>query len=254
MMTNETKFADRVALVTGSSSGIGAAIAKRLAKGGAQTVINYRGNADEADEVVAQIKKDGGQATAIQADMSDPEQIVRMFDEAQRAFGAVSLLVNNAAFLRDDMPMLQVDLAAYEKTFATNIRGPILSMVEFAKRLGDDTGGSAVVNISSGQARLPRPGSGLYASTKGAIDAATRAFATDMGPSGMRINALAPGATATDNLLNRVPEAEQKQAIARTPLRRLGTPEDIADVVAFLLSDDARWITGQIICVNGGIQ
>ena len=259
---NNQQFSGKVAIVTGASHGIGVAIARRLAADGAHTVVNYHSSADDADKVVAQIKDAGGRALAVGADMSDPAQIVRLFDEAEKAFGIVSLLVNNAAVRGDSVPAPEIDLGQYEKVFNANIRGPILCIAEFARRLGasddgktaDGDCGGAIVNITSGQARTPLPGAGLYAGAKGALESVTRAFAADLGPHNIRVNGVAPGATGTEVFKSEVPQAMQEQTIKNTALGRLGTPADIADAVALLLSEDAHWITGQILDANGGLR
>ncbi len=245
------KLDGKVALVTGASRGIGAAIARRLASDGARVLINYNSSADEANAVVADIAQNGGSAVALQADVSDPDQIGKLFDAAENAFGTVNLLVNNAGILVS-LPAPQIDVAAYEKTFGANIRGPILCMVEFTKRLDGKPGN--IVNISSSEARYPRPASSLYIATKGALEAVTRAFALDLGPSGIRVNALAPGASDTETFRKEIPAKMIDQIIAMTPLNRLGTPEEIADAASFLLCDDARWITGQVLDVTGGLR
>ena len=245
------KLNDKVALVTGASRGIGAAIARRLARDGARVLVNYNSSADEANAVVASIAQNGGSAVALRADVSDPDQIVTLFDDAENAFGPVDLLVNNAGILKS-IPALQIDAAAYEQTFGANIRGPILCMAEFAKRLDGKPG--SIVNISSSQSRSPRPASSLYVATKGALEAATRGFAVDLGPSGIRVNALAPGASDTETFRQEVPPEMIDQIIALTPLRGLGEPEEMADAVSFLLSEDARWITGQVLDATGGLR
>jgi 3-oxoacyl-[acyl-carrier protein] reductase len=140
----------------------------------------------------------------------------------------------------------------YERVFDANVRGPVLCMAEFARRVGHASG--RIVNISSGQARTAMPGAGMYAGSKGAIEATTRVFAADLGPHGITVNAIAPGATATKQFLAAVPEQVQQETVQNTALGRLGQPEDIADAVAFLLSDDAHWVTGQVLDVNGGLR
>ena len=171
----------RVAIVTGGGHGIGAAIATRLAADGAHTIVNYNSSADEAKSLVASIKASGGNAVAIQANVSDPDQISHLFDEAERAYGTVSLLVSNAAMRGASITAMEVDLAAYDKIFAVNARGPILCSAEFARRLCrlDPQPSGRIVNITSGQARTPMPGAALYAATKGAMESITRAFAAD---------------------------------------------------------------------------
>ena len=243
---------DKTVIVTGASGGIGAAIAQRLGRDGARVVVHFNSNPDEAGKVVAAIEAVGGRALALQADLSDPERIAPLFDAAQKAFGTVSWLVNNAALRGETKPAASIQASDYDKLFNANIRGPILCMAEFARRIG--TGGGRIVNISSGQARTAMPGAGLYAGAKGALESVTRVFAADLGPIGVTVNAVAPGATGTEVFKSAVPQAVQEQTIKSTALGRLGTPEDIADVVAFLLSDDARWITGQVLDANGGLR
>ena len=242
----------KIAIVTGAGGGIGAAVAMRLALGGAKTIVNFRNGPEKADKVVGAIRAAGAKAVAVRADISDPAQIAVLFDTAEQVFGTVTLLVNNAAVRGDPTAPAKVDLTQYEELFAVNVRGPVLCMAQFARRIGP--GGGRIVNITSGQARTPRPGAGLYAGSKGALEAITRAFAADLGPQGMTVNAVAPGATATEQFTAAVPDGVKKQTIGNTALGRLGTPEDIADVVAFLLSDEARWVTGQVLDANGGLR
>ena len=199
--TRHTPLAGRVALVTGASRGIGAAIARRLAADGARVVVNYHTSADEAGKVVATIQADGGEAAAVQADVADPDQIEALFDAAETAFGRVSLLVNNAADRGTPTPAPGVDADAVDRMFGTNVRGPVLCIAEFARRAGD--AGGRVVNLTSGQARTPMPGAGLYAGTKGAMEAITRAFAADLGPAGITVNGVAPGGDGDGDVLGR---------------------------------------------------
>ena len=244
-------LAGHTAIVTGAGHGIGAGIARRLAADGARTVVNFHGDAGEADALVAEIEQAGGEAAAVEADVSGPGGIAALFDAAEEAFGPVTLLVKNAATRGDGKSAAEIDLAAYEKVFDVNARGPILCLAEFARRARS---GGRVVNITSGQARTPMPGSGLYAGAKGALESVTRAFAADLGPAGITVNAVAPGATATDAFTAEVPKEKQEQAVRSTALGRLGTPGDVAAVVSFLLSDDAGWVTGQVVDVNGGLR
>jgi len=247
-----TALANQVAIVTGASSGIGAGIARQLAADGAKTIVHFLSDAGQADEVAAAITQAGGQAVTAKADISDPAQITALFEAAEKAFGTVTLLVNNAGARGDNKSATEVTPQSYEKIFGSNVRGPVLCMVELARRIGP--GGGKIVNITSGQARTPMPHSSLYAGTKGAMESLTRAFAADLGPQNITVNAVAPGATGTEVFKSEVPAAVQEQTIKNTALGRLGTPEDIAAAVSFLLSDDARWITGQIIDVNGGLR
>ena len=214
-------------------------------------VVNYNQSAGPAEEVVAAIRKSGGQAVAVKADVADAGAIRGLFDAAEKAFGPVTLLVNNAG-VWETRPAAEVDLAHYEKLFHVNVRGPVLCMAEFARRVG--SAGGRIVNISSGAARASMPGAGLYSGTKAALEGITRGFAADLGPQGVTVNVVAPGVTDTDMLRVGLPDEMKKHLIGNTALGRLGEPEDIADVVAFLCSDDSRWITGQFLDANGGLR
>ena len=246
------RLAGEVAIVTGGSGGIGAAIIKRMAADGADAVVNFNHSQQKAAEVVAAIRDAGGKAVAVQADVSDPGEISKLFDAAEAEFGEVTLLVNNAATRAKPAAAPEIDLERFQKLFAVNVQGPVLCIAEFARRAGSR--GGRIINITSGQARTPMPATGLYAGAKGALESFTRAFAADLGPHGITVNAVAPGATATAEFNAAVPEEVKQRTIQGTALGRLGTPEDIADVVAFLLSADAHWVTGQVLDVNGGLR
>ena len=245
-------LAGKVAIVTGAGRGIGAAIAEQVAADGARTVVNYRNSREDAEALVGRIAASGGEARAVQADASDEEGIARLFDEAEAAFGQVTSLVNNAALRGDRTPAAELGPEEFRSLFAVNVCGPMMCMTAFADRAGPE--GGRIVNLTSGQARTPMPGAALYAGTKGAVEAMTRGFAADLGPKGIGVNACAPGATATDTFLKEVPQEVQDSTVRNTALGRLGTPEDVARIVSFLLSDPSEWLAGQIIDADGGLR
>ena len=188
---------------------------------------------------------------ALKADVGRSNDAAALFDEGENAFGTVDLLVNNATMRGNSTPAHEIDVDAYQEIFAANVCGPLLMMAEFARR---NAAGGAIVNMSSGQSRTPMLNTTLYPGTKGAIEAITRACAADFGPRGIRVNAVSPGATATDRFKDAVPDDVKMRTIDNTALGRLGEPDDIADVVAFLLTHDARWMTGQIVDIDGGLR
>jgi len=243
------RLTDKVAIVTGASRGIGAAIAARLAADGARTIVNYRRSERAANEVVESIRKQGGDAIAVRADISELDQVPRLFDQTLKHFGRLDILVNNAAF-SERRTLDEVDLDHFARHFTLNVRGLLFAMQHAAKHL---TAGGRIINITSGIVRARVAGSAVYAGSKAAVEAFTRCIAAELGPRGITVNSLAPGVTDTDMLQQSVPEPVQKALVGQTPLGRLGTPHDIADVVAFLASEESRWITGEVIGANGGL-
>jgi 3-oxoacyl-[acyl-carrier protein] reductase len=240
-----------VAIVTGSSRGIGAAIAQRLAQDGHAVIVNYAGNANEAAKVVAAIVSAGGRASAIQADVADAAAVRCLFDETERIYGRVDVLVNNAGIMPPGLPQLvDTDDKTFDSLVSVNVKGSFNTMREAATRLR--TGGR-IVNFSTSVIGLALPGYAVYAATKAAIEAMTNILSKELRGKGITVNAVAPGPTATALFLNgKPPEAIERLAKA-APLERLGTPEDIANAVAFLASPDGAWVNGQTLRVNGGI-
>jgi 3-oxoacyl-[acyl-carrier protein] reductase len=247
------KLKNKVAIVTGASKGIGAAIASHFAAAGAKVVVNYVSSKTAADHVVAAINNKGGTAIAIQADISKEADVVRMFEKTVDSFGALDILVNNAVF-QQYLPIEQVTSEAFKKHFEVNVLGPLLN-IRSAIGLFDNKGGN-IINISSGASKYPLPAASLYSSTKAALDAITISLSKELGAKNIRINSILPGATDTEGARTAgVTEGSEYERlfIANTPLGRRGLPEDIAKVAVFLASDDAAWITGELISVSGGM-
>lgn len=246
-----TTLNGHIALVTGAARGIGAAIAHRLAADGASVIVNYSTSAKPAEETVDAIKKAGGKAIAIQANVSDEASVSKLFDAAEKAFGPVTTLVNNAGVYGECI-VERDNTANFEKIFHANVLGPLLTTAEFARRFKAKSG--RIVNISSGAARAALIGGGVYCASKAAVEGLTRVHALELGPKGITVNAIAPGVTETEMLKNGLPEEVKEHMIGNTTLGRLGQPSDIADAVAFICSDDARWVTGQYLDVSGGLR
>jgi 3-oxoacyl-[acyl-carrier protein] reductase len=239
----------KAALVTGSARGIGAAIAERLAADGAAVAVNYSKSANEAESVAERIRRAGGKAIVLRADLGERSQAKALVEETAKAFGRFDILVNNAAAM-GFQPLGQVDHGQLWKQLSVNVEGPIATMQAAAPLFPGE--GGRVVNITSLVQLFPLPGNTVYAATKGAIDAMTRVWAVELGPRGVTVNAVGPGLTDTDAVKENLPEGTKKALIERTPLGRIGMPSDIADVVAFLASSDARWVTGQVLLASGG--
>lgn len=241
----------KVAVVTGGSRGIGRAIAERFARDGARVVVNYARSVEQAEQVVAGIRAGGGDAVAVQADMGEPEEIARLFELTMERFGRLDTLVNNAGTYQAHR-LENIDGSHYAAVFDVNVRGVLLASREAARRFGDE--GGRIINISSGAARAAVPGGSVYAASKAAIEAFTRCHAAELGPRGVTVNAVAPGFTESDMLDVALPTQARDAMIALTALGRLGRPDDIAEVVAFLASENARWITGEVIGASGGLR
>lgn len=252
MNTNITKkLAGKVAVVTGASKGIGAAIAKQLAANGASVIVNYASSKSGADKVVAEIASVGGKAIAVQADVAKLTDIERLFAETKKAFGRLDILVNNAG-VYEFAPLDGITEVHFRKQFDLNVLG-LLFTSQAAVKLFDSAGGS-IVNISSIVSTLAFPNAAVYSGTKGAVDAITRSLATELGPRKIRVNAIRPGMVETEGThAAGIEESEmKKQVLAGTPLGRLGQPDDIAGAAVFLASSESSWITGETLVIAGG--
>ena len=241
---NET----RTAIVTGASKGLGAAIARRLAADGFQTVVNYASSADEAQKVVESIRASDGTALAIAADVSDPAEMRRLFDKTEAEFGPVDVLVNNAGVLKA-APIAELSDEDYEHMIAVNLTGTFNGLREGAKRVRD---GGRIISLSTSIIGYYIPNHGVYAATKAAVEAMTHVLAKELGSRQITVNAVAPGPVGTEMLLASRPEEVIRRLANDIPLGRLGEPEDIANVVSFLAGPDSGWVNGQIIKANGG--
>lgn len=245
------KLAGKVAVVTGASKGIGAAIAKQLAADGASVVVNYASSREAAEKVVQEIVAAGGRAIAIAGSVANESDVAKLFAHARDAFGRIDILVNNAGVYAF-APLEQVTAGEYRRLHETNVLGVLLT-TKAALPYFPGEGGS-VINISSVASTLAPPAASVYASTKGAVDTITKALAKELGARNIRVNAVNPGFVVTEGTHSAgiVGSDFERGAIAATPLGRAGQPEDIAPPVSFLASDDARWITGETIFVSGG--
>ncbi|WP_173509073.1 SDR family oxidoreductase [Sinorhizobium psoraleae] len=240
---------NKVAIVTGASRGIGAAIAERLARDGFTVVINYSGEAAPAEALARRIEERGGRALTAKADVSSAEAVRRMFDAAETAFGGVDLLVNNAGILKT-ATLADTGDDEFDRHFAINAKGTFNTMREAAGRMRD---GGRIVNFSSTTLALNMPGYAAYNGTKAAVEAFTRVFAKELRGRNITVNAVAPGPIATDLFLTGKSDELIGNFAKMPPLERLGQPDDIANVVAFLAGPDAGWVNGQVLRANGGV-
>ena len=246
MASNDNR---KVALVTGASRGIGAEVAKRLAKDGFTVVINYSGNAAPADELAREIEQAGGEALTAKADVSEAQAVRRMFDAAEAAFGGIDVLVNNAGIMMLS-PLAEADDENFDRQIGVNLKGTFNTLREAAKRLRD---GGRIINFSTSVVGLKLETYGVYAATKAAVETLTAIMAKEMRGRDITVNAIAPGPVATELFLNGKSEDLIARMARMNPLERLGTPEDIAAAVAFLAGPDGGWINGQTLRANGGM-
>jgi len=243
------KLEGMVALVTGASRGIGAAIAERLAADGASVVVNYLKARKEAEAVAERVRSAGVRAFVAKADVGDVAQATHLVEEAVKELGRLDIVVNNAVTI-DGAALGSIDPARVRASFAANVEGVIAIVQAALEHLPKERG--RVINISSLVATHALPGMSVYTATKGAVDAMTRTWARELGPRGITVNAVAPGPVDTDAMKENADEAARQLFVQRTPLGRIGMPSDIADVVAFLASSDARWVSGQVLAATGG--
>jgi 3-oxoacyl-[acyl-carrier protein] reductase len=248
------KLTSKVAIVTGASKGIGAAIAKGLAQAGAAVVVNYSAGKEGAERTVVEITRAGGKAIAIQADVSKAADVKRLFEETEKALGSPSVLVNNAGVF-EFQPIEAITEDGFHRHFNINVLGTILATQQALKHF--PRSGGSIVNLSSIASENPVPSSSLYAATKGAIDTLTMAFSKELGPRNIRVNTVAPGPVDTEGnrKIGLVGSADGDAIAAGTPLgARFAEPEEIAPVIVFLASDDAAWLTGERISASGGLH
>jgi 3-oxoacyl-[acyl-carrier protein] reductase len=247
------KLAGKVAIVTGASKGIGAGIAKQLAAEGASVVVNYASSKEGADRVVSEISKKGGKAVVVQADVSKPVEVDRLFTEAKKAFGRLDILVNNAG-VYEFSPIEGVTGDQFYKHFDLNVLGLLMASKKAADYFGSE--GGSIINISSVVSTFTPPNSAVYSATKGAVDAITKTLAKELGPRKIRVNSINPGMVETEGV--RAAGFDngdfRKQIETITPLGRIGQVEDIAPAAVFFASNDAEWITGESLVIAGGLR
>lgn len=244
------KLQDRVAIVTGAGRGIGAAIARTLAQEGGKVVVNYSRSAEAAEQVTAEIVAAGGEAIAVQADVADPQQVEALFKAALDRFGRVDILVNNAGITRDKL-LLRMSVEDWDAVLNTNLRGAFLCVKAIAPLLLKQKGG-VIVNVGSVIGKVGAAGQINYSASKAGLVGLTKSTAKELGSRNIRVNAVAPGFIETDMTEALKPEAREA-ALKQIPLGRLGTAEDVAQVVAFLCSDAAAYIQGEVIAIDGGL-
>lgn len=254
-MTNSSlKLAGKVALVTGASKGIGAGIARALAAAGASVIVNYSSSKSHADQVVAKITAAGGKAVALQGDVSKAGDLDRLFTEAKTRFGRVDVLVNNAGIF-EFAPLENVTEESFHRQFNTNVLGLLLASQKAAAQFDPQEGG-AIINISSVVSTFTPPTSSVYSATKAAVDAISSTLSKELGPRRIRVNSLNPGMIETEGFHAAGFSGTdfEKETVGKTPLGRIGQPEDIAKVAVFLASSDSGWVTGQSLRVSGGFN
>ena len=253
MSTISRKLSGKVAIVTGASKGIGAAIAKYLAAEGAAVAVNYASSKQGADQVVKEITSQGGQAIAVGANVAQQSEIKRLLAETKAAFGRVDILVNNAG-IYEFAPLEDITEAHFRKQFDLNVLGLLLCAQEAVKAFGPE--GGNIINLSSVVTTFTPPGSSVYTATKASVDAITKVLAKELGSRKIRVNSVNPGMVETEGThAAGITESDfRKQVEAQTPLGRIGKPEDIATVVLFLASADSSWVTGESFVVSGGLR
>lgn len=246
------KLANKVAVVTGASKGIGAEIARALAAEGASVVVNYGTSQADADKVVHDITAAGGRAVAIRGNVAKSADVERLLAEAVREFGVIDVLVNNAG-VYSFSAIDSFSEEEFHRQFDTNVLGVLLAIRESLKHFGPN--GGSIINIGSVASRLAPPQNAIYVATKSAVDGLTRALAKELGPRNIRINSINPGVVETEgtHAAGIIGGEFERQAVQQTPLGRIGQPPDIAPVAVFLASDDARWLTGETLFASGGL-
>lgn len=247
------KLTGKVAIVTGASKGIGAAIAKEYAAQGAAVVVNYSSSPEDADKVVKEIVAKDGKAIAVQGSVANANDVKRIFEETKKAFGKLDVLVNNAGIYKFGN-IEDVTEDEFHRQFNTNVLGILLTTREAVKYFSSE--GGNIINVSSVVSTSPMPGTAIYAATKGAVDTMTIGLARELAPRKIRVNNIAPGGVHTEGAvtLGMIGSDMEKQIIAQTPLGRIGQPQDIANIAVFLASDDSAWMTGERLQGSGGLR
>lgn len=243
------KLSQKVILITGASRGIGATIAKALAREGARVIVNYAGGKDAAEQVVADIKNEGGDAIAIQADVTKTSDVKSLFDNAIAHYGRIDVLINNAGIMITKLLKDTTD-EDFDRHFDINVKGTFNTMREAATKLADN---GTIINISTSVNRLMMPGYSTYVATKSAVEQLTRVFAKEIGSRGINVNSVSPGPTNTELFTNGKSQETMDRIASLSAFNRIGETSDIAPVIVFLASDDAKWISAQNIGVNGGM-
>ncbi|KAB1075980.1 glucose 1-dehydrogenase [Methylobacterium planeticum] len=248
-----SKLNGKVAVVTGASKGIGAGIAKAFAAEGAAVVVNYAASREGADRVVRAITEAGGRAVAVQADVARRADVERLFAETKAAFGAVDILVNNAGVYRF-APIEDFAEDEFDRQFGTNVKGLLLATQQAVAAFGPE--GGSIINIGSAATQVALPATAVYTATKAAVDSITRVLSKELGPRRIRINTIAPGGVETEGVhdLGLIGSEMERDMVSKTPLGRLGQPQDIAPIAVFLASADSGWLTGEVIVASGGLR